>query len=169
IPNLTGDSLQGDVAFADILEAMGCRVERGLTSISVHRDLEHPLHGIDIDMVDVSDLVPTVAVVSLFAAEGSRIRGVGFIRAKESDRLGDLARELSKTGASVVETDDGLIIQPTALRGAHLETHHDHRLAMSFAVLAGRIAGIAIDDPDVVSKSWPAFWSVREQMRAASR
>jgi len=169
IPNLTADSLQGDVAFADILEAMGCRVERGLTSISVHRDLEHPLHGIDIDMVDVSDLAPTVAVVSLFAAEGSRIRGVGFIRAKESDRLGDLARELSKTGASVVETEDGLIIQPTALRGVHLETHHDHRLAMSFAVLAGRIAGISIDDPSVVSKSWPDFWSVREQMRAAGR
>jgi len=169
IPNLTADSLQGDVAFADILEAMGCRVERGPTSMSVHRDPGHPLHGIDIDMVDVSDLVPTVAVVSVFAAEGSRIRGVGFIRAKESDRLGDLSRELSKTGASVVETEDGLIIQPTVLRGAHLETHHDHRLAMSFGVLAGRIAGISIDDPSVVSKSWPGFWSVREHMRTAGR
>ena len=169
IPNLTADSLQGDVAFADILEEMGCRVERGLTSISVHRDLDRPLRGIDIDMVDVSDLVPTVAVVALFAAEGSRIRGVGFIRAKESDRLGDLARELSKTGASVVETDDGLIVQPSAIHGAHLETHHDHRLAMGFSVLAGRIAGVSIDDPSVVSKSWPGFWSVREQMRATAR
>lgn len=169
IPNLTADSLQGDVAFADILEEMGCRIERGLTSISVHRDLAHPLRGIDVDMVDVSDLVPTVAVVSLFAAEGSRIRGVGFIRAKESDRLGDLARELSKTGASVVETADGLIIQPAAIHGAHLETHHDHRLAMSFAVLAGRVAGVSIDEPSVVSKSWPGFWSVREQMRATGR
>jgi 3-phosphoshikimate 1-carboxyvinyltransferase len=166
IPNLTVDSLQGDVAFADILEEMGCRVERGLTSISVHRDLDQPLRGIDIDMVDVSDLVPTVAVVALFAAEGSRIRGVGFIRAKESDRLGDLARELAKCGASVAETDDGLIIQPAAMRGAHLATHHDHRLAMSFAVLAGRVAGVSIDDPAVVSKSWPGFWSVRDAMRA---
>jgi 3-phosphoshikimate 1-carboxyvinyltransferase len=166
IPNLTADSLQGDVAFADILEDMGCRVERGLTSISVHRDLDQPLRGIDIDMVDVSDLVPTVAVVALFAAEGSRIRGVGFIRAKESDRLGDLARELAKCGASVAETNDGLIIQPAALHGAHLATHHDHRLAMSFAVLAGRVAGVSIDDSAVVSKSWPGFWSVRDAMLA---
>lgn len=166
IPNLTANSLQGDVAFAGILEDMGCRVERGVTSISVHRDLERPLRGIDIDMVDISDLVPTVAVVSLFAAEGSRVRGVGFIRAKESDRLGDLARELSKCGASVAETDDGLVIQPTALHGAHLGTHHDHRLAMSFAVLAGRVGGVSIDDSSVVSKSWPDFWSVREQIRA---
>lgn len=169
IPNLTSDSLQGDVAFADILEEMGCSVERGLTSISVHRDLERPLRGIDIDMVDISDLVPSVAVVALFAAEGTRIRGVGFIRAKESDRLGDLARELSKCGASVAETDDGLVIQPTALQGAHLGTHHDHRLAMSFSVLAGRVAGVSIDDPSVVTKSWPGFWSVRDQMRATGR
>jgi 3-phosphoshikimate 1-carboxyvinyltransferase len=169
IPNLTADSLQGDVAFSDILEAMGCRVERGLTSISVHRDMEHPLRGIDIDMVEISDLVPTVAVVCLFAAEGSRIRGVGFIRGKESDRLGDLARELTKCGASVAETEDGLVIQPAPMHGAHLETHHDHRLAMSFAVLAGRVEGVSVDDPAVVSKSWPGFWSVREQMRATAR
>jgi 3-phosphoshikimate 1-carboxyvinyltransferase len=168
IPNLTADSLQGDVVFADILEEMGCRVERGPTSISVHRDVERPLRGIEIDMADVSDLVPTMAVVALFAAEGSRIRGVGFIRTKESDRLGDLARELSKTGASVVETDDGLIVHPSAIHGAHLETHHDHRLAMGFSVLAGRVAGVSIDDPSVVSKSWPSFWSAREQMRATA-
>jgi 3-phosphoshikimate 1-carboxyvinyltransferase len=109
-----------------------------------------------------------MAVVALFAAEGSRIRGVGFIRTKESDRLGDLARELSKTGASVVETDDGLIVHPSAIHGAHLETHHDHRLAMGFSVLAGRVAGVSIDDPSVVSKSWPSFWSAREQMRATA-
>ena len=169
IPNLTADSLQGDVAFVDILEAMGCTVERGSTSLTVRRDLAHPLRGVDVDMVDVSDLVPTVAVVALFAAEGSRIRGVGFIRAKESDRLGDLARELAKCSASVVETDDGLVIQPAPLGGAHLGTHHDHRLAMSFAVLAGRVPGVSVDDPDVVSKSWPGFWAVREQMLRAGR
>jgi 3-phosphoshikimate 1-carboxyvinyltransferase len=147
---------------------MGCEVEWGDTSITVRRDLAQPLRGIDIDMVDMSDLVPTVAVVALFAAEPSRIRGVGFIRAKESDRLGDLARELAKCGASVVETTDGLMIQPGPLRGAHLATHHDHRLAMCFAVLAGRVADISIDDPGVVSKSWPGFWATREAMVASS-
>lgn len=169
VPNLTADSLQGDAGFADVLERMGCVVEWGSTSVTVRRDLEHALRGIDIDMVDMSDLVPTLAVVALFAAEPSRIRGVGFIRAKESDRLGDLARELSKCGARVTEMSDGLLIEPAVLRGAHLGTHHDHRLAMSFAVLAGRVPGVSVEDPDVVSKSWPGFWAVREAMIAASR
>jgi len=169
IPNLTSRSSQGDVGFAGLLAQMGCDVEWGDTSITVRRDLAQPLRGIDIDMVDMSDLVPTVAVVALFAAEPSRIRGVGFIRAKESDRLGDLARELVKCGASVVETTDGLMIQPGPLWGAHLATHHDHRLAMCFAVLAGRVADISIDDPGVVSKSWPGFWATREAMVASSR
>lgn len=169
IPNLTSRSLQGDVEFAGLLARMGCDVEWGETSLTVRRDLVNPLRGIDIDMVDISDLVPTVAVVALFAAEPSRIRGVGFIRAKESDRLGDLSRELAKCGASVVETADGLMIQPGPLHGSYLETHHDHRLAMSFAVLAGRVAGVTIDDPGVVSKSWPGFWATRDAMIAASR
>ena len=169
IPHLTASSLQGDAGFADVLGRMGCEVEWGATSVTVRRNLEHALRGIDIDMVDMSDLVPTLAVVALFAAEPSRIRGVGFIRAKESDRLGDLARELSKCGARVVETDDGLLIDPVPMHGAALGTHHDHRLAMSFAVLAGRIAGITLDDEAVVSKSWPDFWAVRAAMISASR
>lgn len=169
VPNLTADSLQGDAAFADLLGRMGCVVEWGSTSVTVRRNLEHALRGIDVDMVDMSDLVPTLAVVALFAAEPSRIRGVGFIRSKESDRLGDLARELSKCGARVTEMTDGLSIEPTELRGAHLATHHDHRLAMSFAVLAGRVPGVSLDDRDVVSKSWPDFWNVRDAMLAVSR
>ena len=103
VPHLTADSLQGDAGFADILGRMGCTVEWGDTSVTVRRELAHALRGVDIDMVDMSDLVPTLAVVALFASEPSRIRGVGFIRAKESDRLGDLARELAKCGASVVD------------------------------------------------------------------
>lgn len=168
VPHLAADSLQGDAGFADILGRMGCTVEWGDTSVTVRRDLAHALRGVDIDMVDMSDLVPTLAVVALFAAEPSRIRGVGFIRAKESDRLGDLARELAKCGASVVETSDGLMIEPAPLRGAVLATHHDHRLAMSYAVLAARVGGIIVDDPGVVSKSWPEFWTVREAMRSES-
>lgn len=167
VEGLGSASLQGDAAFAEVLGLMGCDVQRGLDSVTVRRDLSHPLSGVDINMVDMSDLVPTLAVVALFAAEPSRIRGVGFIRRKESDRLGDLSGELRKCGAHVVEVDDGLIIEPAPLRGASLGTHHDHRLAMSFAVLAARVDGIQIDDPNVVSKSWPDFWRVREEMAAS--
>ena len=167
IDGLGQTSLQGDAQFARVLELMGCEVEVGLDSVTVRRDLAKPLRGIDINMVDMSDLVPTLAVVALFAGDVTRIRGVGFIRRKESDRLGDLAAELRLCGAGIVEVEDGLIIEPAPLVGAHLGTHHDHRLAMSFAVLAGRVSGISLDDPSVVSKSWPGYWSMRAAMAAS--
>jgi 3-phosphoshikimate 1-carboxyvinyltransferase len=105
-------------------------------------------------------------VVALFAGETSRIRGVGFIRNKESDRLGDLARELEKCGAKVAVMEDGLIIDPVPLQGARLSTHHDHRLAMAFGVLGARVAGVEVEDPGVVSKSWPSYWETRSAMLA---
>ena len=114
--------------------------------------------------------MPTIAAVAAAASTPTTIRGVGFIRAKESNRLGDLAAELTKTGAAVTETDDGLHIDPVAtggLHGARLATHHDHRLAMAFAVLGSVVDGIELDDPGVVSKSWPTFWSTYEQLRGA--
>ena len=156
VDGLGTESLQGDAAFADVLGAMGCRVERSDRSVTVTGPSE--LHGIDLDMADISDLVPTVAVVASLAATPTRIRGVGFIRGKESDRLGDLAAELRHAGVHVDVTGDGLEIQPSRPHAARLGTHHDHRLAMAFAVLGAVIDGIEIEDADVVSKSWPGFW-----------
>ncbi len=117
-------------------------------------------------MADVSDLVPTVAVVAAFATSPTRIRGVGFIRDKESDRLGDLSAELRAAGVDVDETDDGLDIRPSAhrFRPAQLATHHDHRLAMAFGVLGSAVDGIVVENPDVVSKSWPGFWTMLDEL-----
>jgi 3-phosphoshikimate 1-carboxyvinyltransferase len=116
-------------------------------------------------MADISDLVPTIAAVAVTASTPTTIRGVGFIRAKESDRLGDLAAELRKAGAAVDVTDDGLHIEPVAeLHGATLSTHHDHRLAMAFAVLGAAVDGIVVEDPGVVSKSWPGFWDAYDDL-----
>lgn len=162
VPGLTASSLQGDAAFAHVLGDMGCEVwvdERGTT---VSRD--GPLRGIDIDMVDMSDLVPTLSVVAAFAHTRTTIRGVGFIRAKESDRLGDLCAELRRTGIDAQETDDGLVIEPGPPHGARLGTHHDHRLAMAFSLLGLYVEGIEIEDPDVVSKSWPGYWDMLEAL-----
>ena len=137
VPGLTTASPQGDVAIVELLDAMGCVVVSDDSGTTDRRAIPaRPLIGIDVDMADVSDLVPTVAAVAVTATTPTTIRGVGFIRAKESDRLGDLAAELRKTGAAVDATDDGLHIEPVAeLHGATLATHHDHRLAMAFAVL----------------------------------
>lgn len=163
VDGLTSTSLQGDAVFADVLATMGCVATRGTASTAVRRD--GPLHGIDVDMVDHSDLVPSLAVVAAFAASPTRIRGVGFIRAKESDRIGDLCTELRRAGIAARETDDGLVVEPSTPHGALLEPHHDHRLAMAGALVGLRVPGICIADPGVVAKSWPGFWTALEALR----
>ena len=166
VPDLGNDALQGDAAFVDVLAAMGCAVERGAGGTVVSRHAE--LTGITIDMADLSDLVPTLAAIAPFASSPTEITGVGFIRAKESDRLGDLVAELRKCGIDAVELEDGLRVQPGFVSGAALDTHHDHRLAMSFAVMGLRIPGMRVHDPAVVSKSWPDFWLALESMRGGA-
>ena len=103
-------------------------------------------------MADVSDLVPTLAAVAATASTPTRIRGVGFIRDKESDRLGDLADGLATLGAQVEVLDDGLRIAPATLHGGVVATHHDHRLAMAYGVVGAVVPGVRVGDPDVVTQ-----------------
>ena len=163
IPGLTKWALQGDAVFCDVLAAMGCVATRDTKSTIVKSG--DRLEGVDIDMVEMSDLVPTLAAAAVFAKSPTRIRGVGFIRAKESDRLGDLCAELRRLGANAEETDDGLMVEPSTLHGSRLQTHHDHRLAMAFGLVGLRVADVEIDDPDVVSKSWPGYWAMLGGLR----
>jgi 3-phosphoshikimate 1-carboxyvinyltransferase len=160
IPGLGRSVLQGDVRFVELLELMGCEVQWSQDSVALRRDPDRPLTGITVDMADISDLVPTMAVVAAVAQTPTQITGVGFIRNKESDRLGDLVTELAVLGVASTETADGIVIHPSrdSLRGGRVSTHHDHRLAMSFAVLGAATAGVEIQDPGVVSKSWPDFF-----------
>lgn len=166
VPGLLRDSWQGDVAIVDVLGSMGCRVAFDDDGAEVEGG---PLRGIDLDMSDVSDLVPTVAAVACFADSPTTITGVGFIRRKESDRIGDLVAGLNALGCRADALDDGLRIEPsTALHGARLSTHHDHRLAMAWSLLALRVPGVSIDDPTVVTKSWPTWWEVRSTLLASA-
>ena len=137
---------------------MGCGVRQTRSGIEITRDKNTQLRGIEIDMSQISDCVPTLAVVALFAESPTKITGVSFIRAKESDRIGDLATELRKLGANISEHRDGLTITPTPLVGASLATHHDHRLAMAFALIGLRVDGVVVQNPEVVSKSWPDYF-----------
>jgi 3-phosphoshikimate 1-carboxyvinyltransferase len=156
VDGLGTGSHQGDAGFARVLASMGASVTttRADTTISV----DGPLHGIDIDMSDISDTVPSLAVVAAFAGSETTIRGVEFIRRKETDRVAALVTELRRCGADVDEHPDGLTIRPAALNGASIETYHDHRIAMAMALVGLRVQGIVINDPGVVSKSWPNYW-----------
>jgi 3-phosphoshikimate 1-carboxyvinyltransferase len=158
VAGLGSRSMQGDAAFVDLLSAMGCVVERSGTRTQV-RSSAH-LSGIDVDMADISDTVPTLAVVAPFASSPTRITGVGFIRRKESDRIGDVVRELNRCGVRAHEDADGMTIEPSSPVAATVHTYDDHRLAMAFALIGLRVPGIEIEDPDVVAKSWPGFWDV---------
>ena len=162
IAGLNRNSLQRDVEFIDVLSHMGCEVRQQPDGISISREIARPLRGVTVDMSQISDCVPTLAVVALFADSPTTISGVGFIRAKESDRIGDLALELRKLGAQIDEHADGFTVTPVALHGASLATHDDHRLAMAFAIAKLRIGGIEVRNPEVVSKSWPDYFKVFE-------
>lgn len=163
VPGLTHRSIQGDASFCHVLASMGCDVTQDDTGTTVRRT--GPLNGVSINLSDLSDLVPTLAAVAVFAESRTDIHGVGFIRNKESDRLSDLCDELRKAGVDAVDNPDGLVVEPSTPRSATLGTHHDHRLAMAFALVGLGSSGIIVEDPDVVSKSWPDFWSMIESLR----
>ena len=155
VTGLHRQSLQGDVAFCECLQQMGCTVDYHADSITVTGDR---LRGIEVNMNAISDTVQTLAVVALYADGPTRIHDVAHIRHKETDRIGDLARELRKLGALVDEFDDGLKITPQTVRSATLDTYNDHRMAMSFSLAALRTEGVEINDPDCTRKTYPKFF-----------
>ena len=150
------ESMQGDVAFADVLETMGAKVTRGPDFIEVARG---ELHGVDLDLNHIPDAAMTIATTALFASGRTRIRNVANWRVKETDRIEAMARELRKVGAIVTEYADGLAITPPAnLRSASIHTYDDHRMAMCFALVALGGVPVTIEDPRCVNKTYPDFF-----------
>ena len=156
VAHLDRTSLQGDVAFVDCLEKMGCRVEVCDQGITVHG---RPLHGIDVDMNAISDTVMTLGVVAIYAGGPTTIRNVAHIRHKETDRLSALATELRRFGIGVEETEDSITIRPGPVRPAEAETYNDHRMAMSLALAGLKSPGVTVKNPGCVVKTYPGFWS----------
>ena len=163
ITNLSPDSLQGDLKFLSVLAEMGCKVLKHTNGIEINGAR---LRGVDVDMNEIPDCVPTLAIVAAFADGPTIITNVGQLRYKESDRLAALSKELSKIGARVELIDDGLAIHPQPLHGAEIETYNDHRIAMSFAIAGLRVEGIVIKNPNCVSKSFPKFWDEFKKFQA---
>ena len=161
VEGLSSYALQGDVAFVEALEQMGCRVESTESSITVHGG---PLKGIDIDMNAISDTAQTLAVVALFADGPTTIRNVGHMRHKETDRLAALVTEFRRMGVSASETADGLTINPGPIQPAIIETYDDHRMAMSFAMAGLKVPGIRIANPGCTAKTYPHFFSDLERL-----
>jgi len=155
VEGLSRDALQGDVGFCEALAQMGCQVDYQSDQITVTGG---KLRGINIDMGEISDTVQTLSAVALFADGPTTITGVAHNRHKETDRIGDLARELRKLGATVDELEDGMTITPGKLQPARIETYNDHRMAMSLALVGLRQAGVVILNPGCTSKTYPHFF-----------
>jgi 3-phosphoshikimate 1-carboxyvinyltransferase len=162
VPELPMCGLQGDIRFIDVLGDMGCHIKRCSGGVSI---CSGKLHGITVDMNDISDTVMTLAAVACFADGPTTIRNVAHIRHKETDRLAALATELRRVGAEVDEYPDGLKITPRPLHGTEIETYNDHRMAMSMALIGLKVPGIVIKNPGCVAKTYPGFFEDLEKLR----
>ena len=163
VPGLGRGSVQGDLAFVDVLERMGATVERlgDRTTVAAGSRLT----GVDVDLSALSDTAQTLAAVAVFADAPTRVSGIGFVRGKETDRLAAVVQELRRVGVQAEETADGFVVHPGTPRPAVVETYGDHRMAMSFALLGLRVPGIAIADPGCVAKTFPGFWDALDGLR----
>jgi len=161
VENLGADSAQGDLEFVDVLAAMGCVVEKSASHVSVSGPAN--LRGVDVDMGAFSDTFMTLAALAPFAEDPTVIRGIAHTRLQETDRVSATAQELRKLGVSVTETSDSLRIEPGPLRGATIDPHDDHRIAMSFALIGLRLPGVIISNPECVAKTFPDFFARLEE------
>lgn len=164
VPGLDATSLQGDLAFVDVLEQMGAEVRRlaGATEVVG----TGTLRGVEVDLRHCSDTAQTLAAVAAFADGPTRVHGIGFVRAKETDRILAVVSELRRCGIEAHELADGFVVVPGPVRPAAVHTYQDHRMAMSFALLGLRTEGIEIDDPGCVIKTFPTYFDVLDSLRA---
>lgn len=167
-PGITPDSLQGDARLVDLLASMGATVERSASGVRVRGG--SALRAIDADLSGMPDAAMTLAALACFADGATTLRGLRTLRVKETDRLEALRAELTKLGACVEVIgpmgDEGLrIVPPESPRHAadwtpiEFESYHDHRMAMSLALIALRRPGIRIRNPSCVAKTYPRFWA----------
>lgn len=167
VENISRRSVQGDIAFLAVLEKMGCAIEETKNGILVTG--HSPLHGIDVDMRNISDTAQTLAAIAPFASSPTRIRGIASARVKETDRVHATCTELTRLGVRVDEHEDGMMIYPCdEIYPATIQTYNDHRMAMAFSLIGLRVPGITIENPNCVSKTFPNYIDVLESLRVLS-
>ncbi|GAA6616132.1 3-phosphoshikimate 1-carboxyvinyltransferase [Scytonema sp. NUACC26] len=162
VNHLTKQSRQGDILWLNVLEQMGCQINdsHNYTEVTGPKQLQ----GINIDMNDMSDLVQTLGAIAPFASSPVIIRNVEHIRYKETERIQAVVTELRRLGVKVEEFADGLKIEPSPITPAAIETYHDHRMAMAFAVTGLKVPGIVIKDPGCTAKTFPDYFTRFFQM-----
>lgn len=159
ISNVPVPSIQGDTMLVPLLARMGCNVQQSGHGITVQGT--GMLEGIQVDMGNMPDVVPTLAVVAAFAQGPTEIANIAHLRIKECDRLHAVSTELAKLGVRVEERPDSMVVYGEGganMHQADIETYNDHRMAMSMAVAGLRVPGVKIAGEQCVAKSFPDFW-----------
>ncbi len=165
VENISRKSVQGDIAFLDVLKQMGCASKRRRKLYRSH-SVQSLLQGVDVDMRDISDTAQTLAAVAPFASSPTRIRGIASARVKETDRFHATCTELARLGVQVEEHEDGMTIYPCqTFKPATIQTYNDHRMAMAFSLIGLRFDGVTIENPSCVSKTFPNYFEVLETLR----
>jgi len=169
-----GTGLQGDTQFIRVLEACGLEVTAGTGSLRVAARPGRP-RATRTDFNGFSDTFLTLAAIAPLLDGTTRIEGIAHTRKQETDRVAGMARELRRLGQEVREEEGALEITPRPLRADQtIDTHGDHRFAMSFAILGchdlrgdGR-PWLTLADPGCCAKTFPGFFAVLEELRRAS-
>ncbi|MCW2833917.1 MAG: 3-phosphoshikimate 1-carboxyvinyltransferase [Nocardioides sp.] len=139
----------------EVLKQMGCEVSLDDLGLTVRGTGQ--IHGVDLDLHDIGELTPAIAALCALADSPSHLRGVGHIRAHETDRLAALAAELGALGADVTERADGLSIRPAPLHGGVFRTYADHRMAHAGVIIGSAVDGVLVEDIATTSKTFPDF------------
>jgi len=160
------NSVQGDVAFVDVLTSMGASVTKYVDRIRITPGA-HPLKAVDVDLNHIPDAAMTLAVLALFAEGTTSIRNIGNWRVKETDRLHAMTNELRKVGARVDEGKDYIrVTPPDRFTSAEIETYGDHRMAMCFSLVPLAGVPVTIVDPDCVGKTFPDYFERFQSLAA---
>lgn len=159
--HINSNTVQGDFKYYKALERMGCKVKIHPQYIELTGG---ELKGIDIDMEDIPDMVQSLVVVAAFAKGTTRITNIYNLRVKETDRIDACYNELKKMGIEVSQTKDSITVVGGKPKAAEIKTYDDHRMAMAFSVAGLVTPGIVILDPGCVSKTFPEYWKLFEEL-----
>ncbi len=158
------NSVQGDVRFAEALGLMGAQITMGPNWMEARAPEGGKLKAIDLDCNHIPDAAMTLAVAALFADGTTTLRNIASWRVKETDRIAAMATELRKLGATVEEGADYIRVTPPATSyplqatSSAIDTYDDHRMAMCFSLAAFGGAGVRINDPKCVGKTFPDYF-----------
>jgi 3-phosphoshikimate 1-carboxyvinyltransferase len=167
VDNLDMDSSQADKEIMHALDMMGAQVKIKGNRVTAEKSY---MRGIEMDLSDSPDMFPMVSSLCAVAQGRSTLTGLGRLRIKESDRLQAMAEGLRAMGARIQVEGDTCTIEGGQLKGAVIDPHGDHRIAMSFAVLGTLAEGeTIINDRDCVNKSYPGFWGDLASLGAETR